>query len=100
MAGDHSLCVASRCVAAGRVERDDVSDLRSAVEAAFRGDPVRLATARRLVELAAGKGPQAVAALTQLDRMVAASRSGESGPSRDQLIQSIVEKYFAIGVIV
>jgi len=54
--GDHRNCLVSRCPYAGQVERDEVHDLRSAIEVEFAGDRPRLQTARRLVELASGKG--------------------------------------------
>jgi hypothetical protein len=74
-AGDHRRCQPSRCPYAGRVERDDVRGLRDAIEREFAGDPARLAIARRHFELAAQKGPAAVSALAQLDRMIESSRS-------------------------
>ena len=78
--GDHRHCLVSRCPYAGQVERDDVHDLRSAIEVEFAGGQPRLQTARRLVDLASGKGAPAVAALTQLDRMIESARSGRYVP--------------------
>jgi hypothetical protein len=78
--GDHRHCLVSRCPYAGQVERDEVHDLQSAIEVEFAGDWPRLQTARRLVELASGKGAPAVAALTQLDKMIEGARSGRYVP--------------------
>jgi hypothetical protein len=78
--GDHTECRREHCPKAGTVERNDVRDLRSAVEAEFAADPVRLETGRALVELAGGRGQPAVSALVALDRMVEASRAGRATP--------------------
>jgi hypothetical protein len=97
MAGDHRHCLVSNCPYAGQVERDEVHDLRSAIEIEFAGDRPRLQTARRLVELASGKGAPAVAALTQLDRMIEGARSGRyvpvtGPPTIDDEILALVEQ--------
>jgi hypothetical protein len=57
-----------------------VAGLRRAIEAEFAGDPVRLQTARQLVELAGGKGQPAVSALVALNRMTEDKRAGRSAP--------------------
>jgi hypothetical protein len=79
--GDHRTCLARNCERAGTVERDDVRALRQAIEAEFAGDRMRLAIARRQVELAAGSGPAAGGALRDLGQTVEARRRGELAPA-------------------
>jgi hypothetical protein len=82
-AGDHSMCRSSRCPHAGQVETAEVHDLRSAIDAEFAADPPRLELARRLVELAAGKGQPVVAAVRELSQgdgaQAAADGAGVAG---------------------
>jgi hypothetical protein len=77
--GDHSLCVADRCSAAGlREPAPDGSTqrLRAAIRAEFPAeDEMSLALAERLADLSAGKGAAAVQALRALGELVAAQRS-------------------------
>jgi hypothetical protein len=77
--GDHRECL-PHCPLAGTVERDDVRELRQAIDAEFRDDPARLAIARRHVEQAAQRGQPAVAAVVALDRMIESARSGRYVP--------------------
>jgi hypothetical protein len=95
--GDHTLCRGERCALAGQVERAEVRALRDAVEAEFAGDPVRLQTARQLVELAGGKGQPAVSALVALNRMVEDGRAGRATPTpraaRDGLEAEIIQAF-------
>jgi len=95
--GDHTLCSATRCALAGRVERDDVRSLRDAVEREFGGDEMRLQLARAGVELVARGGPQAATALRDLNQTIEAKRRGQLAPAVsptiDDQVQADAEEY-------
>jgi hypothetical protein len=81
-AGDHSLCLPTRCRALGAPptpKAGDVSDLEKAVREEFgEADPLSLALALRLVTLGGGPGVAGVNAVRALAELVAAQRE----PSR------------------
>jgi hypothetical protein len=79
--GDHSICKVGRCAAAGEIRTADVRELARAVEREFVGDAVRLAAARRLVQLASGSGAAAVSALRALVDLVEAKRGRPFQPT-------------------
>jgi hypothetical protein len=79
--GDHSLCKVGRCPEAGSAATGDVRELVRAVEREFVGDEVRLASARRLVQLAAGSGAAAVSAIKALVDLVEARRGRPFKPT-------------------
>jgi len=95
--GDHALCRGEHCPLAGTVERDDVRDLRAAIEAELGNDPARLAIARRLVEQAAAPGQPGVAAVVALNRVLEDGRAGRSTPTpqaaRDGLEAEIMQAF-------
>jgi hypothetical protein len=64
-----------------RDQTADVRQLAAAVEREFVGDAVRLASARRLVQLASGSGAAAVAALRALVDLVEAKRGRPFQPT-------------------
>ena len=80
-AGNHRLCTPVRCAAAGEIRTADVRQLASAVEAEFVGDLVRLASARRLVQLAGGTGQAAVTAIKALVDLVEVRRGRPFKPT-------------------
>jgi hypothetical protein len=79
-AGDHDLCIVGRCKELGlsadqQAAAEGTARLRAAVEQEFpEHDPLSRALALRLVELSAGRGPAAVAALAKLGELVAFQR--------------------------